>query len=179
MVFGSSGQDNNKNKRRQQQEFQQQHDRQKSTDLRSQQSQTEFKNAYTGTKTIYFDANDNMYTETEIQSKEVKTKLTPMVVKLPDQERLRLLQEQKKSRTRGLEEFCQQIKSSKTEFNHQKRLNLEYKRSGYKVPSLSKNHSSAHLSSTSGDSRKYPNLEPRHFNNKESNVWLNMFETIS
>ena len=93
-----------------------------------------------------------------------------------------MLQEQKKSRTKGLEDFCNQIKSSKTEFNHKKRINFEYKRSGFTQGSLKRIGSENQLSSTSsggGGSQFIPRLESRHFRNKESNVWLNMFETIS
>jgi hypothetical protein len=47
------------------------------------------KNAASGTKVIYFDCNDNMYTEDEI--KDVKPQqLTKMVVRVPEAERKRV-----------------------------------------------------------------------------------------
>ena len=49
----------------------------------------DLRNAATGTKTIYFDSNDNMYTEEEVLSGNVKKKrtLTKMKVKVPEQDR--------------------------------------------------------------------------------------------
>jgi len=37
-----------------------------------------------GTKTFYFDQNDNMFTEEEVRNAKEDSKLTAMVVKLPD-----------------------------------------------------------------------------------------------
>ena len=50
-------------------------------------------NAQTGTKTIYFDNNDLMYTEEEVLSGSVNSSqsLTKLKVRVPDQERQRLL----------------------------------------------------------------------------------------
>ena len=50
-------------------------------------------NAATGTKTIYFDGNDNMYTEEEVRSGTVNKKqrnLTKMKVRVPEQDRKKL-----------------------------------------------------------------------------------------
>ena len=47
-------------------------------------------NAATGTKTIYFDGNDNMYTEEEVLNGTVNKKqrnLTKMKVRVPDKDR--------------------------------------------------------------------------------------------
>ena len=47
-------------------------------------------NAATGTKTIYFDGNDNMYTEEEVYSGSVNKKyrnLTKMKVRVPEKDR--------------------------------------------------------------------------------------------
>ena len=43
-------------------------------------------NAATGTKTIYFDNNDNMYTEEEVLSQQISKKrhLTKMKVRVPE-----------------------------------------------------------------------------------------------
>lgn len=41
---------------------------------------------------IYFDANDNMYTTDEVKDIN-STKLTKMVVRIPEQERKRMLEE--------------------------------------------------------------------------------------
>ena len=58
----------------------------------------DLRNAATGTKTIYFDSNDNMYTEEEVLSGNVKKKraLTKMKVKVPEQDRKRLSDVQSK-----------------------------------------------------------------------------------
>jgi hypothetical protein len=52
----------------------------------------ELQNAATGTKTIYFDNNDNMYTEEEVLSGSVKKKrnFTKMKVRVPEKDRKRL-----------------------------------------------------------------------------------------
>ena len=49
-------------------------------------------NAAHGTKTIYFDSNDLMYTEEEVLSGRVakKSHLTKMIVKVPENERKQL-----------------------------------------------------------------------------------------
>ena len=49
----------------------------------------DLQNAATGTKTIYFDNNDNMYTEEEVLSGCVKKKrgLTKMKVRVPEKDR--------------------------------------------------------------------------------------------
>jgi len=46
----------------------------------------DLRNAATGTKTIYFDSNDNMYTEEEVFSGNIKKKrnLTKMKVRVPE-----------------------------------------------------------------------------------------------
>lgn len=49
-----------------------------------------------------------MYTEEEM--KKAKTKLTPMVVRMPDAERKRIQADQRSSRTSGLAKFVDQIK---------------------------------------------------------------------
>lgn len=52
----------------------------------------ELKTAATGTKTIYFDNNDNMYTEEEVLSGSVEKKrnFTKMKVRVPEKDRKRL-----------------------------------------------------------------------------------------
>jgi hypothetical protein len=52
----------------------------------------ELQNAATGTKPIYFDNNDNMYTEEEVLSGSVKKKrnFTKMKVRVPEKDRKRL-----------------------------------------------------------------------------------------
>ena len=50
-------------------------------------------NAATGTKTIYFDGNDNMYTEEEVLSGNLhkqKRHLTKMKVRVPEKDRKKL-----------------------------------------------------------------------------------------
>ena len=66
------------------------------------------RSAATGTKTIYFDSNDNMYTQDEIKNV-TNTKFTKMVVRVPEQERKRMLEEQEKHKTSGLEDFIDKI----------------------------------------------------------------------
>ena len=57
-----------------------------------EQMEQELQNAATGTKTIYFDNNDNMYTEEEVLSGSVKKKrnFTKMKVRVPEKDRKRL-----------------------------------------------------------------------------------------
>ena len=52
----------------------------------------DLRNAATGTKTIYFDSNDNMYTEEEVLTGTIRKQqtLTKMKVRVPEQERARL-----------------------------------------------------------------------------------------
>ena len=54
--------------------------------LTLERMEQEMENAATGTKTIYFDNNDNMYTEEEVLSGNVKKKrqLTKMKVRVPE-----------------------------------------------------------------------------------------------
>ena len=49
-------------------------------------------NAATGTKTIYFDSNDNMYTEEEVLNGKVAKQrtLTKMKIRVPEKERKKL-----------------------------------------------------------------------------------------
>lgn len=53
----------------------------------------DLQNAATGTKTIYFDGNDNMYTEEEVMSGTIAKKrsnLTKMRVRVPEKDRKQL-----------------------------------------------------------------------------------------
>ena len=56
--------------------------------LNLERMEQDLRNAATGTKTIYFDSNDNMYTEEEVLSGNVKKKrtLTKMKVRVPEQD---------------------------------------------------------------------------------------------
>ena len=58
----------------------------------------DLRNAATGTKTIYFDNNDNMYTEEEVLSGSVNKKrnLTKMKVRVPEKDRKKLSEVQTK-----------------------------------------------------------------------------------
>lgn len=144
------------------------------------------RSAATGTKTIYFDSNDNMYTQDEIKNV-TNTKFTKMVVRVPEQERKRMLEEQEKHKTSGLEDFIDKIQSSKSEYNglqdQRRRLNSDKMINGAYKKSITKYYSSALSSTSDGEGNaqpnRIPNLQPRHFKNKEGAIWLNMFETIS
>ena len=80
------------------------------TDLSALQS------AASGTKTIYFDSNDTMYTEDEVKSRKFKGDLTKMVVRVPDSERKRFLEVKSKQSKERLEEFLTKIQTSKSEY---------------------------------------------------------------
>jgi hypothetical protein len=58
-----------------------------------------------------------MYTQDEIKNIKPNAKLTKMVVRVPEQERKRFLEEQERRKTRGLEDFMQKIQSSKSEYH--------------------------------------------------------------
>lgn len=75
-------------------------------------------NAATGTKTIYFDNNDNMYTEEEVLSGNVKSKrnLTKMKVRVPEKDRKRLGDVTSKQTKQCLNDFIMQIKSTKSNY---------------------------------------------------------------
>ena len=50
--------------------------------------ESDLQSAATGTKVIYFDNNDNMYTEEEVMSGKIKQKhLTKMKVRVPEKDR--------------------------------------------------------------------------------------------
>jgi hypothetical protein len=55
-----------------------------------------------------------MYTQDEIKG--LNAKLTKMVVRVPEQERVIMLQEQERHKTKGLEAFVLKIQSSKSEY---------------------------------------------------------------
>jgi len=62
------------------------------------------KNAASGTKVIYFDCNDNMYTEDEIKNLKPQ-QLTKMVVRVPEVERKRVNEIQERQTKQRLQEF--------------------------------------------------------------------------
>ena len=70
--------------------------RNQSHDVVELKMESDLQNAANGTKTIYFDSNDLMYTEEEVLSGRVgkKNHLTKMIVKVPDQERKQLMEVQ-------------------------------------------------------------------------------------
>lgn len=75
----------------------------------------DLQNAATGTQTIYFDCNDNMYTEEEVLSGSVNKKrnLTKMKVRVPEQDRKKLFEVQDKHTRENLNDFLYQIKKTK------------------------------------------------------------------
>lgn len=136
------------------------------------QNLKDIQSAASGTKTIYFDSNDVMYTQEEI--KDVKQRLTKMVVRVPEQERKRLVDEQERHKKLRLESFVQQIQTSKSEFNGRQL------RSSNKLKIMSQpGKYGSHMSTSSGGENDGIKLQARHFKNKEGAVFLNMFETIS
>ena len=65
-------------------------------------------NAATGTKTIYFDNNDNMYTEEEVLSGSFgknKRQLTKMKVRVPEKDHKKLSEVQKRQTKERLNDF--------------------------------------------------------------------------
>jgi len=63
-----------------------------------------------GTKVIYFDSNDFMYSEEEVRNKMLQTKgLTKMVVRVAENERKRLEEVKSKQKNVELERFLYQI----------------------------------------------------------------------
>ena len=107
-----------------------------------------------------------MYTHDEIKG--LNAKLTKMVVRVPEQERVIMRQEQERHKTRGLEAFVHKIQSSKSEF-FSKRSRRSHPPKNY----------SAFSSTSSGENSYSLNLQPRHFKNKDGAIFLNMFETLS
>ena len=75
------------------------------------QMDQDLQNAAHGTKTIYFDSNDLMYTEEEVLSGRVgkKSHLTKMIVKVPEHERKQLMEVQSTQTRQRLQEFLNQI----------------------------------------------------------------------
>ena len=71
----------------------------------------DLQNATHGTKTIYFDANDLMYTEEEVLSGRVgkKSRLTKMIVKVAEHERKQLMEVQTNQTRQRLKDFLNQI----------------------------------------------------------------------
>ena len=67
----------------------------------------DLQNATHGTKTIYFDSNDLMYTEEEVLSGRVgsKSRLTKMIVKVPENERKQLNEVQSNQTRQRLQDF--------------------------------------------------------------------------
>jgi len=140
----------------------------------------DLRNAATGTKTIYFDSNDNIYTEEEVLSGSVNKKkrnLTKMKVRVPEQDRKRLGEVQSGQTRECLNQFLNQIKQTKQ--------NYVKERSGVQ-PGKARSQRQrlglgSELTTSSGTVRSLNRikLEPRHFKSKEGTVWLNMFETIS
>ena len=164
--------------------------------LKQRQFEKDLINAQTGTKTIYFDNDDMMYTEEEILNGSVQGShsLTKLKVKVPEQERQRLREVQNQAKVHRLQEFLTRINSNKSNyFNDRLKLSKSGGGGGSSKP-LGKAQSQkarrvgmgSHLSTSSGDIHSLgvlsnPNikLEPRHFKSKEGSVWLNMFESIS
>lgn len=67
-------------------------------------------------KVIYFDCNDIMFSEEEVQSKSIDTKgLTKMVVRIAENERKRLQDAKSKQKKVELEKFLNQINRNKHE----------------------------------------------------------------
>ncbi len=79
----------------------------------------EMLNAATGTKTIYFDNNDNMYTEEEVLSGSVgkkKRHLTKMKVRVPEKDHKKLSEVQSRQTRERLNDFISQIKMTKSDY---------------------------------------------------------------
>ena len=140
------------------------------------------RNAATGTKTIYFDSNDNMYTEEEVLSGNVKKKrtLTKMKVKVPEQDRKKLSEVQLRQTQDCLEEFLHQINANKQKYQKERQVGA-HRESGKARSQHVRLGFGSDLTTSSNTVRSLNRvkLEPRHFKSKEGSVWLNMFETIS
>ena len=86
--------------------------------LKFEQMEQELKTAATGTKTIYFDNNDNMYTEEEVLSGSVQKKrnFTKMKVRVPEKDRKRLCEVTSQQTKHCLGDFLAQIKQTKSNY---------------------------------------------------------------
>lgn len=98
-----------------------------------------------------------------------------MVVRVPEQERKRLVDQQEKHKQLRLESFVKQIQTSKSEYNG-RQLRSANK---LKLNSQIGGKYGSHMSTSSGGENDAIKLQPRHFKNKEGAIFLNMFETIS
>lgn len=147
--------------------------------MKIERMEQEMRNAATGTKTIYFDSNDNMYTEEEVLSGNVKKKrhLRKMKVRVPEQDRTRLTEVQSRQTKECLNEFLHQIKQNKQTYVKER----DGLPSGKARSVRMRLGLGSELTTSSGTVRSLNRikLEPRHFKSKEGTVWLNMFETIS
>lgn len=146
-------------------------------ELKIERMEQDLKNAATGTKTIYFDSNDNMYTEEEVLKGNIKKKrnLTKMKVRVPEQDRKRLNEVKTTQTKQCLDEFLNQINQTKQKYVKERRGGNKAHSSGMRLGLGSE------LTTSSGtvSSLSRIKLEPRHFKSKQGTVWLNMFETIS
>ena len=83
----------------------------------------DLQNAATGTKTIYFDGNDNMYTEEEVLNGSVNKKqrnLTKMRVRVPEKDRKQIGEVKNKQTRECLNDFIAQIKQTKGNYVKEK-----------------------------------------------------------
>lgn len=145
--------------------------------FKRQQEIQALQNAAAGTKTIYFDTNDTMYTEEEVKGRRIAG-LTKMVVRVPEAERKRYQEVRGKQTQQRLVDFLGQIQSSKSEFYYKGRRHHDQTKNLLRRDKAKSVRHGSQFSTSSGNSNN-PRLEPRHFKNKEGAVWLNMFETIS
>ena len=141
--------------------------------------ESDLQSAATGTKTIYFDTNDNMYTEEEVLSGSVKKKrnLTKMKVRVPENDRKRLGDVTQRQTRQCLNDFLAQVKTTKSSYVRDRQgITCGKARSMRQRMGLG-----SELTTSSGtlNSLNRIKIEPRHFKSKEGTVWLNMFETIS
>lgn len=157
-------------------------------DLSAKMLQRDLRNAKNGTKTIYFDNNDLMYTEDEVISDAFSNNrsFTKIKVRVPENERQRLAHVKSQAKVHHLRDFINQINHRKSNYIHDRRyMHGTSKKAMSQRPRYGPKQGS-YLSTTSGDqnslgvlSNPTLRIEPRHFKSKEGSVWLNMFETIS